>query len=758
METKPRALSASVLIDIAVIVVVMAAAMMGFWPVFGGSQFIRPAVVGLIAGLMIAWLGAWKRWPTIIVGGATIGAYFLLGSVAALWKNRPYGGIIPNVETLRVLTFGSVGVWKQFITVSIPLGNFTGMTLVPFMISLVGAVVLGTTMWRTRRPALVLLPVSILMIGTIALGTSQSFYPVVIGSVIAGVTLGWITWRVSATATVVSQTSAAAMKRSRVAKAGFQFLVAAVVVGLVSFMLPMNFERQVLRKYVPPPLDTHSLSSPLVSFRYLVDERAEDTLFVVEGWEKDYYLRLAVMDSYDGMVYNVGEASGASRYDRVGPSLGGKNSSAIGKQVDITITVDNYTGVWVPSVATMDSLEFTGKRATNLSEELYYNPKADALINTAALGSGVSYTITSTVSDAKPTVETPVIPQTMPKPAWVPDKVGSLATQWAGTEKSVLTRVEAITSTFQSTGYFSHGLDTEEPSNPGHSSYRIAQLLDRPERMIGDDEQYAVAAALMLTEAGIPARVVMGFIADDESQLDGSTWTVTGSDAHAWVEVPFEGVGWYPFFPTPDKDDEPMEQEQRARAKPKPQVLQPPPPADTNDMEPSRTALDPRDDEDDKKKGINWAGILRIVAMVTIPLAILIAPIAAIILVKTARTKRRRTTPDLSVSVAQGWQEMMDHAADYGFVVPPTATRVQISTALRRNHGIKGLDRLAVLADRGTFAPNPPTPQEAAEFWATVDTNTEALAQGFPTKQRLLSRVSLTSLLPHPKPNVEIQE
>lgn len=61
-------------------------------------------------------------------------------------------------------------------------------------------------------------------------------------------------------------------------------------------------------------------------------------------------------------------------------------------------------------------------------------------------------------------------------------------------------------------------------------------------------EQFAIAMAVMARSIGIPARVVTGFV---PGTVNGNAVTVTGSDAHAWVEGWIEGFGWIPFDPTP---------------------------------------------------------------------------------------------------------------------------------------------------------------------------------------------------------------
>jgi hypothetical protein len=63
-------------------------------------------------------------------------------------------------------------------------------------------------------------------------------------------------------------------------------------------------------------------------------------------------------------------------------------------------------------------------------------------------------------------------------------------------------------------------------------------------------QHFAGAAALMLRMLGIPVRVVSGFA---PGTLDTKTheYVVTDLDAHSWIEVWFQGIGWVPFDPTP---------------------------------------------------------------------------------------------------------------------------------------------------------------------------------------------------------------
>ena len=66
---------------------------------------------------------------------------------------------------------------------------------------------------------------------------------------------------------------------------------------------------------------------------------------------------------------------------------------------------------------------------------------------------------------------------------------------------------------------------------------------------VGYCEQFASATAVMLRSLGIPTRVVVGHLPGYRNPFTGY-YEVKESDAHAWVEVWFPGLGWYEFDPT----------------------------------------------------------------------------------------------------------------------------------------------------------------------------------------------------------------
>ena len=72
-------------------------------------------------------------------------------------------------------------------------------------------------------------------------------------------------------------------------------------------------------------------------------------------------------------------------------------------------------------------------------------------------------------------------------------------------------------------------------------------------------EHYASAFTLLMRAAGIPARVVTGYLGGELNPIDGF-YTVRQSDAHAWAEVWYADQGWVRVDPTSAVAPERIEQ------------------------------------------------------------------------------------------------------------------------------------------------------------------------------------------------------
>jgi transglutaminase-like putative cysteine protease len=104
-------------------------------------------------------------------------------------------------------------------------------------------------------------------------------------------------------------------------------------------------------------------------------------------------------------------------------------------------------------------------------------------------------------------------------------------------------QVLAILGHFSRANGFRYSLETG-PSTTGSA---IVDFVI--ENQVGYCVQFASAMAWLVREAGLPARVAIGFTRGSERAEN--TYVLTNHNLHAWTEVYFEGFGWVPFDPTP---------------------------------------------------------------------------------------------------------------------------------------------------------------------------------------------------------------
>ncbi|NLV14256.1 transglutaminaseTgpA domain-containing protein [Haloarcula argentinensis] len=91
-----------------------------------------------------------------------------------------------------------------------------------------------------------------------------------------------------------------------------------------------------------------------------------------------------------------------------------------------------------------------------------------------------------------------------------------------------------------------YSLNVSQPPEDDVASEFIFQM-DK-----GYCEYFATSMVVMLRSQDIPARYVVGYSTGE--QTGQNQYTVRGMNAHAWVEVYFEGVGWVKFDPTPGQE------------------------------------------------------------------------------------------------------------------------------------------------------------------------------------------------------------
>ncbi|KRD37364.1 transglutaminase [Oerskovia sp. Root918] len=750
----PRALTGSGALDALALVVMLGAAIVGFGPAWGSTAYLLPAVGGMVLGLGVAWLGAWRRWGTLSVAAAAVLVYVLLGGPFAL-PGTTVAGVLPTLDTFRGLLLGAVTGWKEIVTSVPPLQSFPELGVVPFLLLFVTSLVAGTLAWRVRDAQWALVPVALAFVAIILLGTVVPAVPVVQGLVLVVVGLLWGAWRATEARLgehqVTTEASLAATRRLRWhrARGGAAMLaLGGVAAVLLAPVLTPDTERMVLRENVVPPLDLHEYVSPLASFRKYAKEMTEDELFTVEGLPAGARVRLATLDAYNGVVYDVssgGAGSGSGVFTRAGDQIA---TVAQGTPTDLTVTIGDYRGVWVPDVGSLAGIVYQGERAEDLGSTTYYNSTTATGVVTAGLRPGDSFRLDAIVAPA-PSAEdlqsTRILDEKLPRSINVPDSVAGKAAQFMAEETDPVVQLDNLKNGLVASGIFSSGLETQLPSRPGHSAERIDTLL-ADEEMIGDDEQFAVALALMAQSAGIPARVVMGFY-PPETWEEGTPFVATGADVHAWVEVPFEGYGWVPVDAIPEEDNK-IEPEPKSDQVPKPPVLEDPePPEEPADAE-AGTVDDEEKKDDAESSGFDWGQAALVAVAVAVPLILLALPLLLIVAFKSRRRKRRREAERPVDRISGGWREVLDAATDLGAPVAGGATRREGAGALSESFPAAAAPTvtLARTADAQVFGTGDPSPQEIESFWTEVDAVLTGMRSTLPRRQRLRAAVSLRSL------------
>lgn len=733
-------------IDLLAVAVLIGSAIVGFGPTFAGPAYLFAGFGALVLGLAIAVAGAVWRWGALLIAAAVIVAYVLFGGVLAA-RHTTMFGFIPTLSTLEQLATGVVFSWKQYLTSLAPLAAGDSFLVVPYLSTLVIATVTASIALRARRAGWALLPAGVFLVFVIAFGMTRTALPIVQGTVFAATAVAWLAYRRSL---IVRQDSILAGSTSsgsgmRRVVAGAAVLAVAVGIGAAaSAVAAPTGPRYVLRDAVIPPLDLREYPSPLQSFRGLVREYKDDVLFTVDGLPEGARVRLATLDAYDGIVYNVArDGAGASAsFTRLGDGIA---PTVEGTEATLTVTLEALEGVWLPDAGYLTSVSYEGDRAEELRRSTFYNRSSGVAVVTAGLRSGDTYTV-ETVIPASPTSEAltdaAAAPLSLPRAKDVPEAVPQVAGDLASGATTAYGQAAALAKELSEKGYFSHGLEGEAYSRSGHGSERLQQLL-ASEQWVGDDEQYATAMALMAAGLGLPARVVMGFYPENAR---AGTLAVTGDDLHAWVEIAFDEVGWVTFDPTPPEDQVPTDQQTEPQKELQPQTLQPPPPVQENVEIPPDVPEDEGDDKEPNADAGPWLAILGMAAAGLGVIAILLAPFLAIVALKIRRRRQRRSRPATADRISGAWEEAVDTAHDLGTALPATGTRRESAAHLAEVFDAPAAVAVAERADARVFGPGEPNDADVDQMWTEVDELVGGMRGTVGPWRRLRSRVSLRSL------------
>ncbi|MHA3684003.1 transglutaminase domain-containing protein [Leucobacter sp. HY1908] len=766
-------------------------------PIYRTPWLWLVALVALVLAAAVSWArDRWRLGPPVVI--AAVLAAFIVTLVPVAVPQSLSTGSMSGIASGFVDGLAAVALgWKQLLTLTLPVGTYRTV-LVPFyLVALVSALLIMLLATSSRRVAVLaaapmLLPVAFGTVfgaaevsGALKLGPLSLVAPRETGLWLCTALLAavWIAWVSSSDRRAALRLGRAAgespVRRGSVVRSGVgaMILVGCLAAGALLAPVLDSGARAVPRDAVDPALVVRDRPSPLASYRSAKRDAALDSvLFTVEGSNGlPARLRLAVLDAYDGVDFHVSDGA-AGLFTRFPSGAPVKSPS------DVTVTIgEGYQDIWAPSATLGTPPTFGGPRAQALSDGFYVNRDTGGAIafsgkKGAALGlaEGDSYraqmeTAAGAQNLGGPTSDAPLVDlDAAPELArWV-DAQGVSAD-----EDGVATLIERL----RARGYLSHSLTSGEgegewlarlskqygtkfeSSAGGHSLARLENLfaqLNQQQRAagekpkdamlvagIGDDEQFATAAALAARSLGYEARVVVGVrtTGDGVPGVPVCETECTGANLAAWVEVRGSSGEWVAFDATPQPEQRPQRLEEGEQL---PEYPTTPEERDVQEIDPpiglgeqgegGSTDTDP--DE------AAWLGpLLRVIGLSLATAALVALPLLFLPLAKRLRTRRRRRDVHPELQALGAWAEIVDRARDTGIDVPDHATRSEIASVLATRPAVWA----ALEIDRAVFAREQVTPQHVAVLWDAVAADRDERRQGQTLWQRVRAAYSLRS-------------
>lgn len=754
----PR-ISGRTAVDVGIIVILSVIGVIGFSSAFEDVGWLIAGLGGLAVGVAAAIASHFLRIGAIPTFLLAVLAFYLFGSAASV-PELAILGFIPTIDSVVNLSVGTVYAWADVLTLRPPVELPDYVTAAPYfatwavgLVSTVLAVRWLPTRRRTAwRSAMLLIGPFLVYLAGVLLGTDEPVLAAIRGITFAALVLLWLGWR-RTTGGGASQSADRSLLRRKIV--GSTVVVAAgVTIGIVvgTAIAPVPSDRFVLREVVTPPFEPLEYPSPFTAYRKYTKLLEQTDLFTVEGLNPGDRIRLATLDTYDGISWGVAgsqlASDGSGSFSLVGSTIPEPPllTPEAGNS-ELTITIDAYADVWIPSIGYATSIGFDGDAARAQAATLRYNPATGTAVLTRGLTEGDEYTVTAETQRAYDDADLEGVGTAqfaLPPVTNIPDIVSAKAEELAGAATSPIGQLRAIESALQTTGYLSHGAaDDTVASRAGQGADRIVELFTRSQ-LIGDEEQYATAFALMARSLDFPARVVMGFAPEVREGQDAVV--VTGKDVTAWVEVAFDGVGWVPFYPTPDETDIPQDQNPKPQSEPQPQVRQPPrTQADENDLVAGVEIDDSGEDPDPLFEIPLWAAIVALSLL--IPAAIVFVPILIVAAIKSRRARRRRGEARLDRAAAGAWEELVDRYTELGIAVPRNTTRQYTAADLqgRLPAGAAPPAALAAVIDRAVFSGEQVDRSTTDAVWTEALAASTAARAAVTRTTRILSRYRLSA-------------
>jgi transglutaminase-like putative cysteine protease len=715
-----------------------AATLLGAIPLAGGFAQQRWFWYAMLAVAVVAGIGVLLRTvhapAPLIVPAQVIG--LLVYHTVVFASNRGYGGIVPNGHTLSVLNTQLSDGLHDIQYLSAPVPAQTDIVVLTSLAVGLLAIVVDVIAVSAGRPAVAGLALLALFAVATAVSARTLFFE------FAGAGAGYllllavegrerlVRWgRVVTADDPVGRTSEhqTAVRMPRHSAAGRVGIVAVAAALIIPALVP-GFTRNVLSSIGHGtsnggfgPQSFGSGLNPFTELKgSLQDSQTFDVLKVKANSNVNpYYLRVTVLDDFTSDGWQRGNfhdsVAGVGVNMETPPELASLQQEGHVLKVNATVDVLNYRDNRLPVYYAPTTIQGVG------SHWRYDTTRSEILADRGDdTSSGDSYKIQATMPN--PTSTELLASKALPAGGSIMKRWGYLPRLPLGvkqiTDEIIRGKSGPWNKAFAINNYFTDGTQgfTYNTSTKTGSSGNA--LLDFLQQKQGFCEQYASAMAVMLRQAGIPSRVVLGYAQgkyDDKSK----TWTITNKDAHAWVEGYFANVGWVEFDPTPrgDGDTTPgaVFQQSTSSDPTLPTTGQTGPQSSASGLPQNGPHTDPAgggggggNTTPPSQHGTTTPAVAGLIGAAAFIVAMLFIPTLA------RRTQRRRRFAvargrDPSAAAHAAWVELLATAADLGIAFVPAESPRATAARLARGGDMdaaatSGLRVVALAEERARYA------------------------------------------------------
>ncbi|HZW41237.1 MAG TPA: DUF3488 and transglutaminase-like domain-containing protein [Agromyces sp.] len=270
------------------------------------------------------------------------------------------------------------------------------------------------------------------------------------------------------------------------------------------------------------------------------------------------YFTLLTLDRFEGEVWSATESTvdGDNTVDQL-PRPEGLSAEIETAEHPIDVVVDEVRTTWLP-------VPYPTKSIEGLSGSWFWDDGSLTVRSVDTNTGGQRYRVNRLV--VEPTVgqlrDAELVPteefeQFLALPDDMPAIISETTAAVTAGAGSPYDAAVAIQAYLRSTAF---DYSTEAPVEAGYDGGGFDVIAQFLETKAGYCVHFASTMAVLARDAGIPARISIGYTQGTPTQervAGVQRVEVDSHDLHSWPELYFEGIGWVPFEPTPGRGSVP---------------------------------------------------------------------------------------------------------------------------------------------------------------------------------------------------------